>query len=143
MKVAFDTNVLLDTILNRPGREEALRLMLAASEGKIAGLVSANSITDPYYLARKGIGNQAAREVIFDVLSIFDVALVDGDACSMALNEPMSDYEDAVLTVCAAREGADYIVTSDQGFLKTESPVQVRTPAALLHVIDEIESETN
>lgn len=142
MKVAFDTNVLLDTILNRPGREEALRLMLAASEGKIAGLVSASSITDLYYLARKGIGDQAAREAIFDVLSIFDVALVDGDACSMALNEPLSDYEDAVLAVCAAREGADCIVTGDQGFLKAESPVQVRIPADLLQVIDEVESET-
>ena len=91
MKVAFDTNVLLDTILNRPGRENALRLMLAVSEEKIAGVVSANSITDLYYLARKGIGDQAAREAIFDVLSIFDVAPVDGDACSMALNTPMSD----------------------------------------------------
>lgn len=138
-KVAFDTNVLLDTILNRPGRENALRLMLAVSEGKIAGLVSANSITDLYYLARKGIGDQAAREAIFDILSIFDVALVDGDACSMALNEPMSDYEDAVLAVCAAREEADYIVTGDQVFLKAESPVQVRTPAELLRLIEAAE----
>ena len=48
MKVAFDTNVLLDTILNRPGREDALRLMLAVSEEKFVGVVSANSITDMY-----------------------------------------------------------------------------------------------
>ncbi len=81
MKVAFDTNVLLDTILNRPGREEALRLMLAVSEEKIAGVISANSITDLYYLARTGIGDQAAREAIFDVLYIFYVAPVDCDAC--------------------------------------------------------------
>ena len=141
MKVAFDTNVLLDTILNRPGRENALRLMMAASEGKIVGLVSANSITDLYYLARKGIGDQAAREAIFDVLSILDVAPVDGDACSMALNEPMSDYEDAVLAVCAAKEDAAYIVTNDQRFLQAESPVQVRTPTDLLHIINEMESE--
>lgn len=142
MKVAFDTNVLLDTILNRPGRESALRLMMAASEGKIAGIVSANSITDLYYLARKGIGDQAAREAIFDVLSIFDVAPVDGDACSMALNEPMSDYEDAVLAICAAREEAEYIVTNDQRFRQADSPVQVRTPAELLHIINEMESES-
>lgn len=142
VKVAFDTNVLLDTILNRPGREDALRLMLAVSEGKIAGLVSANSITDLYYLARKGIGDQAAREAVFDVISIFDVAPIDGDACSMALNVPMSDYEDAVLAVCAAREEADYIATGDQGFLKAESPVQARTPAELLHMIDVIEPES-
>ena len=60
----------------------------------------------------------------------------------MALNEPMSDYEDAVLAVCAAREGDDYIATGDQRFLKTESPVQVRTVASLLHMIDATESES-
>ncbi len=54
----------------------------------------------------------------------------------------MSDYEDAVLAVCAAREEADYIATGDQGLLKSEScPVQVRTPAQLLHLIEEIGSE--
>lgn len=136
MKVAFDTNVLLDTILNRPGRADALKLMLAVSEDKIAGIVSANSMTDLYYLARKGIGDWAAREAVFDILSMFDVAPVDGDACSMALNTPMSDYEDAVLAVCAAREGADFIATGDQGFLKADSPVQVRTAASLLQMID-------
>lgn len=94
-----------------------------------------------YYLARKGIGDEAAREAIFDVLSMFDVAPVDGDVCSMALNTPMSDYEDAVLAVCAVREGADYIATGDQGFLKADSPVQVRTPAQLLHLIEASESE--
>lgn len=137
MKIVFDTNVLLDSILNRPGRAAALRLMLAVAEEKIVGIISANSITDIYYLARKGIGDRAAREAIFDLLSMFDVAQVDGDACSMALNEPMSDYEDAVLAVCAAREGADYIATGDQGFLNAASPVQVRTPAALVRIIDE------
>ncbi len=135
MKVVFDTNVLLDSILNRPGRQDALKLLMAVSEEKILGIVTANSITDIYYLARKGIGDQASREAILDLLSMFDVAPVDGEVCSMALNEPMSDYEDAVLAVCAAREEADYIVTGDQGFLNSASPVQTKTPADLLHII--------
>lgn len=141
MRVAFDTNILLDTILNRPGREDALRLMLSVSEEKISGIISANSITDLYYLARKGIGDQSAREAIFDILSIFNIAPVDGDVCSMALNMPMGDYEDAVLAVCAARAEADYIITRDEGLIKAECPVQVRRPKELLHMIDTIENE--
>lgn len=141
MRVAFDTNILLDTILNRPGREDALRLMLSVSEEKISGIISANSITDLYYLARKGIGDQSAREAIFDILSIFNIAPVDGDVCSMALNMPMGDYEDAVLAVCAARAEADYITTRDEGLIKAECPVQVRRPKELLHMIDTIENE--
>lgn len=142
MKAAFGTNVLLDTILNRPGREDALKLMLAVSEEKIAGVVSANSIRAFYYLARRGIGDEAVREAVFDILSMFDVAPVDGYACSTALNEPMGDYEDAVLAVCAAREGAGCIATGEQGVLKAESPVQVRTAASLLHMIDTMKPES-
>lgn len=137
MKVAFDTNVLMDCILNRPGRQIALRLLMAVSEEKIVGIVSANSITDIYYLSKKGIGDRAAREAILDLLSMFDVAPVDGEVCAMALNEPMSDYEDAVMAVCAAREGADYIVTGDQGFISSPNPVQVRSPADMLRAIEE------
>lgn len=136
LKVFFDTNVLMDSILNRPGRQNALKLIRAVSEEKILGIVTANSITDIYYLSRKGIGDQAAREAILDLLSIFDIAPVDGDACSMALNEPMSDYEDAVLAVCAAREEADYIVTGDQTFLTAPSPVQPVTPSDLLKILE-------
>ena len=136
MKIAFDTNVLLDTILNRPGREYALRLMLAAAEEKVTGVVTANSITDLYYLSRKGIGDRGAREAAFDILSIFDIAAVDGDICAMALNAPMGDYEDAVLAACAAREGCDHIATNDKGLLRADSPVPAKTPAELLAMME-------
>lgn len=136
MKIVFDTNVLLNAILNRTGRAEALKLMLAVAEEQITGIVSANSITDLYYLAKKGIGDKAAREAVFDVLSMFDVAAIDGDVCAMALNTPMNDYEDAVLAVCAARGAADYIATCDQGFLKADSSVPAKMPEELLAMIE-------
>ena len=123
MKIVFDTNVLLNAVLNRPGRAEALKLMLAVAEEQITGIVSASSITDFYYLARKGIGDKAAREAV---------------VCAMALNTPMADYEDAVLAVCAARDEADYIATCDQGFLRAESPVPAKSPEELLAMMEQI-----
>lgn len=136
MRIIFDTNVLLDAILNRPGREIALKLIREVLEKDIEGIVSANSITDFYYLSRKGIGDKAAREAVLDLLALFDIAAVDGEVCAAALNTPMEDYEDAVLAVCAAREEADYIATHDKGFLKAESPVPVKTPVDLLKIIE-------
>lgn len=141
MKIAFDTNVVLDIILQRAGSEPALELARGIATDEIEGMISANSVTDIYYVARKTIGDQKAREAIADILALFDVAGVDGDICSMALNTPMSDYEDAVLAVCAAEGGADYIATGDQGLLKADSPVQARTPAQLLHLIEAAGSE--
>jgi predicted nucleic acid-binding protein len=136
MRVAFDTNVLLDAILNRPERAVALQLMLVVAEEKVTGIVSANSITDLYYVSKKGIGESDAREAISDILSMFDIAIVDGDVCSMALVSDMKDFEDAVLAMCAARDEADYIVTRDAEFLRGEGcPVTTISPSEILDII--------
>ena len=142
MRVVFDTNVILDAVLERADYKSAQALVLAAAADQIDGVITANSITDIYYIARKFIGDQGARQMVANVLTVFDIAEVNGEICAMALNVPMSDYEDAVLAICAAREEADYIATGDQGLLKADSPVQVRTPAQILHLISAIESES-
>ena len=49
----------------------------------------------------------------------------------------MKDYEDAVLAVCSAQEGADYLVTRDEDFLAAEGcPVQVVSPGTLLEMLN-------
>lgn len=137
MKVAFDTNVLLDTILNRPERETALKLMFAVAREEIDGAVSANSITDLYYLSRKGIGDSGAREAIAAILEMFDIMPVNGDTCFMALNMDMSDYEDAVLAACAAEARVDYIATRDEGFISASgSLVPAMRPIDIIELIE-------
>ena len=58
MKVAFDTNVILDFILHRPNAQAALELVRKVAAEEIGGIISANSITDIYYIARKTIGDE-------------------------------------------------------------------------------------
>ena len=138
MKVAFDTNILLDAIANRADYEVAQKLILAVATEKIEGIVTANSITDIYYIARKRIGDVAARDALWGLLEIFDIASVSGDDCALALDTPMTDFEDAVLAVCAKKEGATYIVTRDEGFILANSPVPARKPAEILTLILDI-----
>ena len=138
MKVAFDTNILLDAIANRADYEVAQKLILAVATEKIEGIVTANSITDIYYIARKRIGDVAAREALWGLLEIFDIASVSGDDCALALDTPMIDFEDAVLAVCAKKEGAAYIVTRDEGFILANSPVPARDPEEILTLILDI-----
>jgi predicted nucleic acid-binding protein len=136
MRIAFDSNVLLDAIANRAEHETAQKLIMAVALEKIEGIVTANSITDIYYILRKQIGDEAAREAIWNILTIFDIASVGGEDCATALGVPISDYEDALLAVCAAREGADYIATRDEGFIAADSPVSARQPQELLALIE-------
>ena len=135
MKVVFDTNVLLDAIAKRENFKTAEQLILAAANKKIKGIITANTITDIYYIAKKAVGILSIRQVIMDLLTLFDIAKVDRKICMTALNLPMSDFEDAVLAACASREGADYIVTRDNGFLAADSPVPTLSPDDLLALI--------
>lgn len=117
MKVAFDTNVVLDAAMNRPDSEDSLKLVKAVVNEEIVGLVSANTITDIHYIVKKRYGDKTARAAVQNTLYIFDVIPVDGEVCMEALGLPMGDYEDAVLAVCADRGGAECIATKDAGFI--------------------------
>ena len=132
MKVVFDTNVILDAIENRADYETAQALILAVARERIDGVVAGSSVTDIYYIAKKHIGDAAAREAISNLLTVFNVAPVGGEVCGDALDLPMSDYEDAVLACCAASCGADYVVTRDKDFLAAEDcPVERISPVDL------------
>ncbi len=113
MKVVFDTNIILDAAMGRPGSEYAQAMIQAVLSGKIVGIVTANSITDIHYIIRKRVGEEAARTAVYNTLTIFETVPVDADVCMEALNLSMSDFEDAVLVVCAKAAGAEYIVSRD------------------------------
>ncbi|MBQ9616953.1 MAG: PIN domain-containing protein [Oscillibacter sp.] len=135
MKISFDTNVLLDAIANREGYQEAQALITLVAEQRIEGPIAASSITDIYYIARKTIGDERAREAVRNLLKIFEVSSVDDTACLTALDIPMKDYEDAVLAVCSAKANADFIATRDRKFLEADSPVATKRPQDLLNLI--------
>ncbi len=137
MKVAFDTNIILNAAMDRPGAEDANALIQSVISGEITGIVTANSITDIHYIVRKRANEEAARTAVYNVLSIFDAVPVDAEACMAALNLPMKDYEDAVMSICAKREGADCIVTGDTGFIgESGSPVKVLSPKDVLELVE-------
>lgn len=138
--VVLDTNVILNAAMARDGSEKAQELIQAVVDGKLTGIVTANTITDIHYIVKKRAGESPARMVVYNVLNLFDIAPVDGEVCMAALNTGMSDYEDSVLAVCAAREGADYIATNDEAFIRSgTSPVPAMRPDGVLKAIGEAE----
>lgn len=137
MIIAFDTNVILDAILQRDDSASALALMKKVLEGSIEGVISANTVTDLYYISSKKIGVEDAREAIYEILNIFDVAPIDGDICMEALGIPMNDYEDALLALSTSRVGAECVASRDEGFIKAEgSPIPSRKPSDVIAMIE-------
>lgn len=138
MKIALDTNIVLDAICNRKDAEVAQALFMAVAEERVVGVITANALTDIYYIARKSVGSEAAREAVQNLMTLFDIATVDGDICGSAVYSMMDDFEDAVFAYAAQREGVDYIATRDAGLIDCQfCPVEAFPPAEVLKLIPE------
>ncbi len=131
IKALFDTNVVLDVLLDRKPYAEASAAAWAAVETGISkGLLAAHAVTTIHYLVRKEVGAAKASRIMSAILRVFDIAAVDGPVIQEALEMSFSDFEDAVTAASARRAGCGYIVTRDpKGF--RGSPVRPLTPEAV------------
>jgi predicted nucleic acid-binding protein len=130
-RILFDTNIVLDVLLDRQPYVDASAAAWAAVEaGIVEGMLAAHAVTTIHYLVRKEMGNSKARRIVSAILRVFGVASVDGAVVQEALQLPLSDFEDAV-TVAAARSAhCECIVTRDpKGF--RGSPIRALTPEAV------------
>jgi predicted nucleic acid-binding protein len=133
MNILIDTNVILDVLGNREPfvRHSAAVLMLAA-KGKLGASITANTVTDIYYLTKKYIQSPAdIKNALLNLMAVLDVVDVTKTDCLKAFDLPINDYEDALLAHCAKRVKADYIITRN---LKdfSNSPVNVISPEDFL-----------
>ena len=135
MKVLFDTNVVLDQLLERqPHVDSAEQLMSLVDAGCIEGLICSTTATTIHYLASKAVGAPAALDYVRTLLSIFDVACVDREVLRGALDLGFPDFEDAVIHEAAREAGAAAIVTRNgKDFARSELPVF--SPAELLAAV--------
>jgi predicted nucleic acid-binding protein len=135
-RILFDTNVVLDVLLDRQPYVEASAAAWAAVEtGMVEGLLAAHAVTTVHFLVRKEKGNIKAKRIISAILSVFGVATVDGAVIQEALQLPFSDFEDAVTAAAARVAGCECIVTRDpKGF--RGSPVRSLTPEAITPLLD-------
>ena len=140
MKVLFDTNVLLDFLLDRcPFSDLAAELLSRADRGEIQGFACATSFTTIFYLASKVVGLSSAREQVKALLSILGVAPVTRGILEGAIGGPYVDFEDAVVIESAHGIHAQAILTRDEkGF--RESRIPVHSPTSLLVILDSEQS---
>jgi len=116
MNVLIDTNVILDAVMNRePFAASAQSIFIKAAEDKISASITANSVTDIYYLVRKHLQDtDKAKRVLHKLFSLFDILDIGKSDCVKALGLKMNDYEDALIAVCAKKNKCDLIITRNE-----------------------------
>jgi predicted nucleic acid-binding protein len=140
MNVLFDTNVVLDALLDRePWAEPAVGLFDRVEAGGLIGHLGATTVTTIHYIARRNIG-AAAQEMMKDLLQLFEVAPVNRAVLEGALALSFDDFEDAVLHEAGRLAGATAIVTRDpSGF--SAAALRVYAPDTLLAALETAEDQ--
>lgn len=125
MKVLFDTNILLDAILERePFAKEAELLLELVDSGQVIAYVTATTLTDIFYIVRRQTKQtELAKRAIRTILETLHIAGVDRGIFESALELEIEDFEDGVQAACAIEYQVDGIVTRDiTGFSKIDIP---------------------
>ncbi|HEX9945343.1 MAG TPA: PIN domain-containing protein [Thermoanaerobaculia bacterium] len=135
MKVLFDTNVVLDVLLNRaPFRDIAAQLVARVERKELVGVLGATTLTTLYYLVAKASGKKAARSAVRDLINLFEIAAVDRQVLARALESPIKDFEDAVLVQAVASAEVDAVVTRDPEDFQGSS-LQIFSPQRLQGIL--------
>jgi predicted nucleic acid-binding protein len=135
MRVLFDTNVVLDALLNRePWAGDTKHLWEAHRRGDIRAHMTATTVTDAFYIARRERNRDVAWDgvrICIDQLGIIGVGQAELAAAALM---PGNDFEDNLQIACAIAAELDAIVTRDpNGF--TGAPIEVWSPVVAVEKI--------
>ncbi len=124
MKVLFDTNIILDVLLDRiPFSEHASYLMSKVERSEINGFLCATTVTTIHYLLSKYLDKEKAIDSINSIMALFEVASVNRLVIENALKSKFTDFEDSVLHESARHAGAEYVITRNiKDFKKSKIP---------------------
>jgi len=132
----FDTNVVLDVLLNREPHVEVSAAVLSRAEtGELTGCICATTVTTIHYLATRVVGTERALGEVRKILSLFEIAPVNRAVLEAALELGFVDYEDAVLHEAARQVLAQGIVTRNPRHFKPAA-LPVYTPEELSRALD-------
>ncbi len=135
MKIMFDTNIILDVLLNRtPYADTAIDLFSAAEDKIIQGYLCATTITTIDYLITRANDKHFSKKALISLLKIFKIAEVNQNIVQQAIQSNFSDFEDAVLYYSGYYTGIQGIVTRNVKDFKT-SELIIFSPIELLDII--------
>ena len=140
MNALIDTCIIIDALQSRePFSKDAETIFLSVANRRCVGFLTANSVTDIYFLMHKALHSAAeTRKALGILFSLFEIIDTCGIDCRKALTSGVSDYEDAVMIETAARAEIDCIVTRNlKGYAGAPMPVYSPTQFIELLYADE------
>jgi len=132
VKILLDSNVALDSLLQRKPFDDLAEQVLATTPGQITFLISASAVTDVYYIARKELRDRTVTmNALKGLLRKVKVTATDERDIHRAIALDWRDFEDAVQFATGESAFVDCIVTRDKNNFESGA-IPVVTPDELL-----------
>jgi len=136
VRVIVDTNVVLDVLLARsPFVKPAASVFALVEQSKIEGALCATTLTTVDYLLSQSLPLVQARQIIRDLLQLFEIAPVNRSVLERALDSRVEDFEDAVLEQAGRLSGAEAIITRNTKDFR-KSSIKALDPTEFLSALE-------
>lgn len=133
MRLLFDTNIILDIALSRePHYKDSADIFKKIDNKMIFGFITATTITDIYYIAKKERGHIKASDFIANLIQIVDVVGIDREIIINSLTSQFLDFEDAIQSVASSFNNIDFIITRNINDY-SNSEIKALCPTDFLH----------
>lgn len=131
-RVLFDSDVLLDVLANRqPFVAASAQALDTITRSQAKSYVAGHAVTNIFYILRKQIDSQSAREILSRLMQRIQVADITNHVIQAAFQSSISDFEDAVISEAACSVEAQLILTRNTKDF-TESPILAVSPEDFL-----------
>lgn len=128
MKALFDTNIVLDVVLDRPPLATASRAALTwGLEHPGRACLAWHSVATLAYLLGRQDRPEKVRPLIGELVARLDIAGGSNRELLRAIELPVPDFEDAMIVAIAESAEATHIVTRNTADFR-RSPVKAVTP---------------
>ncbi len=135
MKILFDTNVVLDVVLDRPTLAASSRAALTwGFEHPGRAALAWHSVATLAYFLRKHGAPDNVRPLMGELAARLEIVGGADRELLRAIALPIADFEDAMVAALAEGAGATHIVTRNTSDFR-RSPVKAVTPEAFLKLV--------
>jgi len=112
MRLFFDTHILIDVFLNRPGKPSSLQVLNASVTPGNEGWIAWHTLSNGFYTMRRETKSLAeAKRFIRELLLWCNVATVGTPEALTAERMNLPDMEDAMQMAAATACHSDFIIT--------------------------------
>jgi predicted nucleic acid-binding protein len=105
-------------LARKPFVEAATQIWEKVEAGELTGYVTPITVANVFYVARKQLNIERARQAVRDLVDVFDICAVDAGVVRAAMDNPSNDFEDCLQAAAAEMGNITVIVTRDRhGFV--------------------------